>query len=168
MKKRLIAALALLFLLLGVAWVWPHSRPSENQVREQFERHRADYIRFVTLLRNDHAEFVGGFGEDADSPKFGPEIIHLVHKIGAKEVMVREDGSVEFALWGHGCAICSDSYTGVRYYPKDHHGKAGWMHSEVTSLDDAKLPQENGSVASGLYVVPIEPEWFVYRFEYQE
>ncbi len=38
----------------------------------------------------------------------------------------------------------------------------------VTSLKDANMPQENGSVASGLYVVPIEPEWFIYRFEYQE
>jgi len=38
----------------------------------------------------------------------------------------------------------------------------------VTSLDSAKLPQEKGAVASGLYVVPIEPEWFIYRFEYQE
>jgi hypothetical protein len=56
------------------------------------------------------------------------------------------------------------------YYPKDH--KAGssaeGAQTVVTSLDSAKLPQEKGNVASGLYVVPIEPEWFVYRYEYQE
>jgi hypothetical protein len=59
---------------------------------------------------------------------------------------------------------------GVRYYPKDH--KAGssveGTQTVVTSLNSAKLPQAKGGVASGLYVVPIEPEWFVYRYEYQE
>ena len=27
---------------------------------------------------------------------------------------IREDGSIEFALYGYGCVICSDSYMGVR------------------------------------------------------
>ncbi len=82
---------------------------------------------------------------------------------------VSEDGSMEFALWGHGCAICSDSYMGVLYFPKDHTAeRAGWVQTVVNSLDDARLPQEHGSVATGLYVVAIEPEWFIYRLEYQE
>jgi hypothetical protein len=91
-------------------------------------------------------------------------------KIGAKHATIREDGSMEFALWGDGCAICDDSYMGVRYYPKDHKvdSSVEWTQTVVTSLDSAKLPQEKGAVATGLYVVPIEPEWFIYRFEYRE
>jgi hypothetical protein len=38
----------------------------------------------------------------------------------------------------------------------------------VNSLDSATLPKEKGMVATGLYVMPIEPNWFVYRLEYQE
>jgi hypothetical protein len=38
----------------------------------------------------------------------------------------------------------------------------------VLKAGSSKLPQENGSVATGLYVVEISPDWFVYRFEYQE
>jgi hypothetical protein len=89
-----------------------------------------------------------------------PEYRHLIRKIGAKFVIVGEDGSIEFSLYGFGCAICSDSYMGVRYVPKDRRtvARAGWEHTVVTSLDSAKLPQEHGAVASGLYVVPIEPE----------
>lgn len=91
-------------------------------------------------------------------------------KIGARNVIIGEDGSIEFALWGDGCAICSDSYMGVLYYPKDHKVDSSGERAQtvVTSLDSAKLPHEKGAVATGLYVVPIEPEWFIYRDEYQE
>jgi hypothetical protein len=59
---------------------------------------------------------------------------------------------------------------GVRYYPKDHKAisSVGWTHTVVSSLDSATLPHEKGAVASGLYMVPIEAEWYVYRFEYRE
>jgi hypothetical protein len=146
-------------------------RPSS--ARQQFESHRADYIRFATLLRKDpSAKYVGSDGKvdiDGIHGRLVPEYRDLVHKIGAKFVIIREDGSVEFALWGHGGAIMSDSYMGVRYFPKDPTvAPVGWTQTVVASLANAKLPQEHGSVATGLYVVAIEPEWFIYRLEYQE
>jgi hypothetical protein len=99
-----------------------------------------------------------------------PEYRDLMRRISAKDVVVREDGSIEFALWGFGCAICSDSYMGLRYRPLDSKSssRSGWAPRLVNSLDSKNLPQENGSVADGLYVVQLEPEWFIYRFEYRE
>jgi hypothetical protein len=99
-----------------------------------------------------------------------PEYRQLIRKIEAKDVIIGQDGSIEFSLYGFGCAICSDSYMGVRYVPKVRRTDAPVApeHTVVTSLDTAKLPQEHGAVATGLYVVPIEPEWFIYRSEYQE
>jgi hypothetical protein len=150
--------------------------PPEQRVRKQFEDNRADYIRFVTVLQRDQsARFIvidgdGKVNIDGLHGRLVPEYRDLIRKIGAKDVTIREDGSIEFALWGFGCTICSDSFLGVRYYPKDAKtdSAAGWEQTVVTSLDSAKLPQEKGAVATGLYVVPIEPEWFIYRLEYQE
>ncbi|MGD0987024.1 MAG: hypothetical protein ABR874_04385 [Candidatus Sulfotelmatobacter sp.] len=167
-----------LLLIVGYSFWWrltPHYYlPREQRVVQQFESNRDAYIRFAALLRKDpSARYVGSDGKvdiDGTHGRLVPEYRNLIRKIGAKYVIIREDGSMEFALWGDGCAICSDSYMGVRYYPKDHKvdSSVGWTQTEVTSLDSAKLPKEQGAVASGLYVVPIEPEWFVYRFEYQE
>jgi hypothetical protein len=157
-----------LFLFAGVGWfLWTQYPPSEQKVRQQFESNRADYIRLATFLRKyPSAEYVGGDGNK--------EYQAFARKIGVKDVTIREDGSMEFALWEVGCTICSDSYMGVRYFPKDHKvassvGYPGWpQQTVVTSLDSAKLPQERGSLASGLYVIAIEPEWFIYRFEIEE
>ena len=166
-----------LFLLCAVgawSWVrWEYHLPSEQHVRRQFESHRADYIRIVTLLQKDpSAKYINGDGKvDIDSihSRFVPEYRDLIRKIGAKFVCVREDGSMEFTLGGYGGPISSDSYIGVRYFPKNPIGSPpGWTQTVVSSLDSTKLPQENGSVATGLYVVAIEPEWFIFRFEYQE
>jgi hypothetical protein len=166
-----------LLLIVGVSfwwWLTPHYYlPPDQRVVQQFESNRADYIRFVALLRKDEsARYVGSDGKvdiDGIHGRLVPEYRDLMRKIGAKNVIIGKDGSMEFALWGDGCAICSDSYMGVLYYPKDHKAEAvGSTQTVVTSLDSAKLPQEKGAVASGLYVVPIEPEWFIYRFEYQE
>jgi hypothetical protein len=147
---------------------------SEQWVRQQFENHKADYVRLVAVLRKDpSATHIGNDGKvymDGVHSRFVPEYRDLIRKIGAQFVSVREGGSMEFPLSGFGCAICSDSYIGVRYVPKEQKNVShpGWKQTVVASLESAKLPQENGSVASGLYVVPIEPEWFTYRFEYQE
>jgi len=156
-----------LFLLVGIGWwLWPEFRlplPSEQQMRQQFQSRKADYIRLVTLLKKDpSAKYVSVNGNT--------EYQILARKIGIKDVIIREDGSIEFALWGYGGTIEDDSYMGVRYFPADHKidSSAGWTQTVVTSLVSAKLPQENGSVATGLYVVAIEPEWFIYRFEYRE
>lgn len=144
-------------------------------MREQFENNRADYVQFVTLLQSDQSGHVidGGGAVDIDGvhSRLGPEYWNLIRKIGAKDVLIREDGSMEFALYGFGCAICSDSYMGVRCVPKVLRGMdapSGWEQTAVTSLDSTKFPQENGAVATGLYVVPIEPAWFIYRLDYQE
>jgi hypothetical protein len=172
-----IAAVSLFLLAIVCSPLWlkyEYHLPPEQRVHEQFESNRADYIRFVTLLRKDQsARFIDSDGKvdiDGLHGRIVPEYRYLIRKIGAKDVMIREDGSMEFALWGFGCTICSDSYMGVRYVPMDRKRDipAGWEQTVVTSLDSAKLPQEKGAVASGLYVVPIEPEWFIYRFEYQE
>jgi len=181
MRKVLIyicLSAVILFSLAGVGvwWWWvPHYYlPPQQKVRQQFESHKADYIKFVTLLRNDaSATYINGDGKvniDGIHRRLVPEYRDLIRKIGAKFVTVREDGSIEFALWGDGGTLVSDSYMGVRYFPKDHKtaSNPGWTQTVVPSLEGAKLPQEKGSVASGLYVVPIEPEWFIYRLEIQE
>lgn len=171
-----LSAVALLVVGLGFLWrLMPHYYlPPQQRVVQQFESNKADYIRFVALLRKDQsARYVGSDGKvdiDGTRGRLVPEYRDLIRKIGAKNVTIGEDGSVEFALWGDGCAICDDSYMGVLYYPKDHKldSSAGSTQTVVTSLESAKLPQEKGGVASGLYVVPIEPEWFIYRSEYRE
>jgi len=151
---------------------YEYQLPPEQRVRKEFENNRADYIQFVTLLQSDEfAHFIdGGRNIDGMQSRLMPEYRRLIRKIGAKNVLIGNDGSVEFALYGFGCAICSDSYMGVRYVPKDRRTdtQPGWEQIVVTSLDSAKLPQEHGGVATGLYVVPIEPEWFIFRDEYQE
>ena len=166
-----------LFLLCAVgAWSWlrwEYHLPSEQRVRRQFERHRADYIRMVALLQKDpSAKYIRNDGKvdvDGIHSRLVPEYRDLIRKIGAKFIIVREDGSMEFTLGGAGGPISSDSYIGVRYFPKNPTGSPpGWTQTVVTSLDSTKLPQENGSVATGLYVVAMEPEWFIFRFEYQE
>lgn len=167
----------ILFLLANVGFWWWNAYfylPPEPRVRQQFESHRADYIRLVTLLRKDaSATSIDSDGKvdiDGVNERFVPEYRDLIRRIGAKFVMVREDGSMEFELWGHGSEFESVSDMGVRYFPKDYkaHSRPGWTQKVVASLDSTKLPQENGSVASGLYCVPIEPEWFIYRLEIQE
>jgi hypothetical protein len=147
--------------------------PPEQRVREQFENNRADYVQFVTLLQSDTVHFIDDSGRvdiDGVHSQLVPEYRRLIHKIGAKDVLIREDGSIEFSLYGSGYAVCSDSYMGVRYVPKvlRTNSLSGWKQTPVTSLESAKLPHENGAVANGLYVVPIEPEWFIYRFDYQD
>jgi hypothetical protein len=131
-------------------------------------------MQFAALLRKDPSvRFVGSDGTvpiDGVHERLVPEYRHHMRKIGAKFVQISDDGSMNFALWGYGAAIMSDSYMGVRYCPEDHKlpSSGEWEQTVVNSLASEKLPQENGAVASGLYVVPIEPEWFIYRYEYQE
>jgi hypothetical protein len=162
-------ALGALFASLKIAY----HLPSERYALYQFTMYRADYLQFVELVKKDpSARFVDGDGGvyiGSVKRRLNPEYRRLIRNIGAKFVQVADDGSVEFALWGFGCAICSDSYMGMLYVPKGYQaGEGGLQETAVSSLDSSKLPQENGSVATGLYVVPIEPNWFIYRFEYQE
>jgi hypothetical protein len=141
---------------------WEYHLPSEQHVSHQFEDHRADYLRLVALLQKDpSATYINSDGNvdiDGTNYRFVQDYRDLIRKIGAKFVTVRQDGSIEFAMAGNGCTICPDSYMGVRYFPKNHGTTAGWTQRVVRSLESDRLPQENGSVASGLYVVPIEQE----------
>ena len=179
--KRLLyiglSAVGLLLLLsAGVfAWMrWEQHLPSDQEARRQFDSHRTEYIRFASRLRQDMQ--VGIIGSDGivsgAAEHAGPvaEYRDIMRSLGAKQIIVGEDGSVEFVLWGFGCAICSDSYKGLRYAPVDFKADArrGWMPKLVNSLDGNNLPQANGSVDDGLYVVQIEPEWFIFRLEYHE
>jgi hypothetical protein len=167
-----------LVLLAGIgSWWWmsaPNYLPPAQRVRQQFELHRMDFIRFAELLRKDQsARYLSREGKvdlDGSRARLVPDYRELMSKIEAEAVIVREDGSMEFELWGSGCAICSDSYMGVRYSPQDRKidSNPDWTPTLVNSLDSATLPKEKGAVATGLYVMPIEPNWFVYRLEYQE
>ena len=179
--KRLLyiglSAVGLLLLLAaGVfAWMrWEQHLPSDQEARRQFDSRRTEYIRFASRLRQDlQVGIIGSDGIVSGATKHaGPiaEYRDIMRSLGAKQIIVGEDGSVEFVLWGFGCAICSDSYKGLRYAPVDFKADArrGWMPKLVNSLDGNNLPQANGSVDDGLYVVQIEPEWFIYRLEYHE
>lgn len=147
-------------------WPWEHHLPSQERVQQQFENHKTDYTRLVTLLQKDPSLANG----DPSSPMAG-EYKTLIHKTGIKFVTVREDGSIELALAGYGSTISSDAFVGMRYLPKDHKAQtqsAGMPLTVVSSLDSSKLPQWNGEVATGLYVIPLESEWSIYRLEIQE
>ena len=90
----------------------------------------------------------------------------LMRSIDAEEVFVRPDGSIEFQIWGFGCAPCSDSYKGIRYFPAGHQSQEGvWTPKIEKSLEDGSLPKEKGVIADGLYVIPLDSEWSIYRVE---
>ena len=172
-----LSALALLLLLAVGVFAWTQGEqhlPSDQEARRQFDSHRTEYIRFAARLRQDlRAGIIESDGSVSSATRqVGPveEYRDMMHSLGAKAAVVREDGSIEFELWGVGCAICSDSYKGLRYAPGDFKADArtGWMPKLVKSLDSNDLPQTNGSINDGLYVVQIEPEWFIYRSEYHE
>jgi hypothetical protein len=171
-----VSALALLSVAIaGVfAWLqWQLHLPSDQEARGQFHSHRTEYIRFASLLQLEpRPGIIGsdGTATTVNHERPAAEYRDLMRKIGAKDVVVGEDGSIEFALWGFGCAICSDSYKGVRYVPEESKPDIhrGWVPQLVNSLDSNKLPKANGSVTDGLYVVPIEPGWFIYRLEIHE
>ncbi len=139
-------------------------------MRRQFESHRADFVQLVALLQKDPSLAVeGNMNIDGGDP-LAQTYRKLIKRLGLKSVKVGEDGSIDFAVYSVGCTICTDTDVGVRYFPRDHKKNAYsyWTPIEVASLDSAKLPQENGAVASGLYVMPIEPDWYVYRLEIEE
>jgi hypothetical protein len=170
------AAGLLLVAIVGVfAWVrWEQHLPSDQDARQQFGAQRTEFVRFVSLLRQDTGARMilsgGAASGNTGHLRIVPEYRDLMREIGAKYILVRDDGSIKFALWGLGCAICSDSYKGMRYTPQDSKAEAhgGWVPKLVDSLGSNDLPQEHGSVADGLYVVKLEPEWFIYRLEIHE
>jgi hypothetical protein len=121
-----LSAVSLLLLLAAGVFVWlrwEQHLPSDQAARRQFDSHRREYIRFASLLRQDPR--VGIIGSDGvvsgDAKHAGPvaQYRDMMRSLGAKQIIVGEDGSIEFVLWGTGCTICSASYKGLRYVPDD-------------------------------------------------
>lgn len=166
------AGLMLIVVVGAFAWIrWQYHLPDDRQARQQFDTHRAEFIRFAALLRQDPTATLIDSNGVVDSytnhAREAPEYRDLMRRTGTKEVYVRPDGSIEFQLWGFGCAPCSDSFKGVRYFPIDGKSSSGngWVPKLVSSLEGEDLRREKGAIADGLYVVQIEPEWFIYRLE---
>ncbi len=169
-----LSALSLLVVSILAFWGWlrwEYHLPSEETARQQFASHRADYIRFASLLQQDRGAKMIDINGDVDPytnhARHVPEYYDLIRSIGAKSVMIREDGSIEFEIWGFGCAPCHDSFMGMRYFRVDGrpHPASGWPPKLVASLDDKSLPKDRGAVADGLYVLPLDGEWSIYRLE---
>jgi hypothetical protein len=56
---------------------------------------------------------------------------------------------------------------GMRYSPPGGPPQPDgeWAPKSVNSLDDASLPKDKGAVADGLYVIPLDGEWSIYRLQ---
>jgi hypothetical protein len=165
----LFGLIAVLLLAFG-AWIrWQYHLPSDQRAREHFVSHKADFDRFAALLLQDPgAKMIVPGGEvDPYGPlaRYVPAYSDLIHKIGAKGVFVRPDGAIEFELWGYGCAPCTDSFKGIRFAPIGGHPRYpyGGAPQTVRSLEDKDLPKDHGVVADGLYVIPLDDQWSIYR-----
>jgi hypothetical protein len=169
----LSAASLILFAVVGLIALlrWEYHLPSDEKARHQFDDHRTEFIRFASMLRQDsRPRVIDGSGVDNAFEKDArvvPEYSDLMRSIGAKAVYVRPDGSIEFQLWGFGCAPCADSFKGLRFQPMGGHPQYpyGGAPILVSSLKDESLPKNKGTVADGLYVVPLDREWSIYRLE---
>jgi hypothetical protein len=167
-----VAGLVLLTAVALTIWFrWEYHLPSDQKARQYFEDHRAEFVQFASMLHQDskpRAINRGGvddaFGKDA---RVVPEYRDLMSSIGAQQVFVRPDGSIEFQLWGFGCAPCTDSFKGLRFQAEGSHPRYpyGGAPMVVNSLGDESLPKNNGAVADGLYLVPLEREWSIFRLQ---
>jgi hypothetical protein len=150
---------------------WQYHLPSDQSARQYFQDHRTDFVRFAELLEKDTVPrriAPTGLVELLVPPASripNPNYRELMSNIGAREVFVRPNGTIEFELWGFGCAPCTDSYKGMLYVPANRRSIANdpWGPISVNSLNDASLPKQNGTIADGVYVVPLESKWFIYR-----
>jgi hypothetical protein len=150
---------------------WLYHLPSDQSARQHFQDNRADFIRFAELLEKDTVPkriTPNGLVELLVPPAShiqNPSYQELMSNIGAKEVFVRPNGTIEFELWGFGCAPCTDSFKGMLYVPASRRSIANdpWVPISVNSLNDESLPKQNGAIADGVYVLPLESKWFIYR-----
>ncbi len=167
-----VASLVLLAVVGVVAFMRrEYHLPSDQEARQQFADHRAEFVRFASMLRKDQKPRViysnsvdDAFEKDA---RVIPEYRDLMRSTGAKAVYVRPDGSIEFQLWGFGCAPCADSFKGLRFQPIGGQPQYpyGGAPILVSSLRDESLPKNKRAIADGLYVLPLEREWSIYRLE---
>ena len=151
---------------------WQYHLPVEQVVRTRFQQHKSEYRQFVDLLNKDPFVRFAQENGSTDRPTVSPALAYqrLMKAIGAEAVFIGEDRSIDFASYGFGGTMLDDLFLGVRFVPKNYKMKpqADSQQTLALSLDPATLPEENGRVASGLYAEPIEPEWYIYRYEYQE
>lgn len=167
-----VAGLFLIVAIGGFAWTrWQYYLPSDQQARQQFDSHRTDFIRFASILRQEPTATLidsnGVVDADTNHARTVSEYRDLMRRTNTKEVYIRPDGSMEFQIWGFGCRPCSDSFKGLRFQPEDGHPQYpyGGAPIVVNSLADESLPKNKAAVADGLYVIPVDREWSIYRFE---
>ena len=167
------AVLVVVALVGAAGFQWRTRLPSDRQVRTVFDERRASFDRAAAMLQN--AQCAGIIASDGSAGNATCSIPIetrrvLMQQTGAKSIVLRGDGSSEFVLWGTGCTICSDSYKGLRYSaanPKSDQLRE-WVPVVARSLETNDLPKTNGTVSEGLYVVPIDGRWSIFRFEYNE
>jgi hypothetical protein len=177
LRTLLIACLSIVglfvFVVIGfIVWTrWQYHLPSDQSAHDYFRNHRAEFILFAELLAKDPVPkriTPSGVVELLVPPASRmtiPGYQELMSSTGAREVFVRPNGTVEFELWGFGCAPCTDSFKGMLYVPASGRPIANepWPPISVNSLNDESLPKQNGAIADGMYVIPVEPKWFIYR-----
>ena len=162
--------------LVAFAWYSMPIRgylPSDRQARVVFDQRRTSFDRAAEVLQKEKCVGVIASDGTSSNPMCSiPVAIRraLVQETGAKTIVLGDDGSMEFALWGTGCAICSDSYKGFLYLPTGARpGQVrGWVPAFAISLEDDALPKANGKVSDGLYLLPIDSEWAIFRIKYGE
>jgi hypothetical protein len=92
-----------LFAVIGVIALaqWQYHLPSDEKARRYCEDHRTEFIRFAALLRPDPTprQIVNGIVEPySKQARSVVEYRDLMRSIGAEQVFVRPDGSIEFQL----------------------------------------------------------------------
>jgi hypothetical protein len=85
------------------AWIrWQHHLPNDRQARQQLDAHRAEFIRFASLLRQDPTATLidsnGVVDAYTNHSRAAAEYRDLMRRTDTKEVYVRPDGSIEFQL----------------------------------------------------------------------
>lgn len=142
---------------LPYLWVSYYISPGQTTLKRQFESHRAEYTRFVKLLQGDpYLKAKSAHVETGDDAV--PEYRELARTLGAKRIDVWEDGSIDFVQKINGGSIMTMTYVGIRYVPHGWKPPADmYKQTVIGSLNEVET-----GILYGLYVVPVEPYWYVF------
>ncbi len=184
MRNPIIIGAALLMLCVsifaGIIYFWLHL-PSDDSIIATFRSHRTEFDKILTMVRDDRAhgwipahpvridpswgrpDKVDSRTKEMPLERFD-EYVRLFHSIGLRHGLTvgsGEEVTFNFAVRGL-LVIAPCTYVGIVYKP-DKRGR-----EIVDSLSEKRLPQKDGHIAAGLYLRPIEsePDWFVYRYEF--
>ncbi len=156
-----VIALVLGFALLVVAaiglgdWLVSFHLPSDQKAARYFQGHRAQFTALAARVTNQLAASFsdrGANGEDAA----------LLEGVGG-QFLRRSDGTISIYVWGHGCAVCHDSYEGYICLPKNSRLLKG---TSVVRALDHDLPRDGrGGVEDGFYILPLSDDWYVFKEE---